>query len=161
MTFRIDDLADDGRHYRFRLLASHERKTVGMDAAIVKGIGSGFDSKMHLVGKHIYREGLKLMRCGPESDRLVAALAELYKSRRRPKRMVEEEPFTAIALHQGKLDWDRDAVKPKIFGKDAEPVDEKVYYESFFNVDFANGFVFWNEKDPDYRKPLLKALSAQ
>ena len=45
-----------------------------------------------------------------------------------------------------------------LFGKDGEPFDEDVYYESFFNVDLPNGSVYWNEKDPDYREPLLRAL---
>ena len=53
------------------------------------------------------------------------------------------------------------SVKLKIFGKDGEPFDEAAYYESFFNVDLPNRFVFWNEKDPEYRKPLLRALSAR
>ncbi len=157
LTFRIDDRADDGRHWRFRLAASHRNRIVGFEVELVKGIKSGFDAKMTRV-KHVYREGVRFRRSGPESDRFVAILAELYRSRRKPKRMIEEESFTAIALHQGKLDWDRDAIKLKLFGRDAEPIDESAYYESFFNVDFANGFVFWNEKDNDYRRPLLKAL---
>jgi len=33
------------------------------------------------------------------------------------------------------------------------------YFESFFNRDLASGFVFWNEKDPDYRTPLIRGLS--
>lgn len=47
----------------------------------------------------------------------------------------------------------------KLFGKDGEPFDEDAYYESFFNIDFANGIAYWNEKDPDYRIPLLNAIS--
>jgi hypothetical protein len=75
--------------------------------------------------------------------------------------MVDEETFTAIASYQGTLSWDSGPVHLKTFGKDGEPLDEDAYYESFFNVDLSNGVVCWNEKDPDYRQPLLRALSAQ
>jgi len=32
--------------------------------------------------------------------------------------------------------------------------------ECFFNVDFANGLDFWNEKDQDYREPLIQGLAS-
>lgn len=70
-----------------------------------------------------------------------------------------EETFTAIALHQEPLEMEQQLVKIKIFGRDGDPFDEQAYYESFFNLDLKEGFVFWNEKDPDYRKPLIQGLS--
>jgi hypothetical protein len=145
---------------RFHLSASFADEIVGFDVAMVLGMRSGFDKDMNLVRKHVYRPGVWFRRSGPESDRLIAAVAKLYKKRRAPKPMVEEESFTAIALHQGQLNWDRDPVKLKLFGRDSEPFIEKDYYESYFNVDFANGLVFWNEKDQDYRGPLLGGLSS-
>lgn len=160
LTFRLGDLVDDNQHYRFRLSASYKNRTVGMDVILVKGIQGGFDSEMNLVKEHVYRLGVRFHRAGEESDRLISAIGELYGANDSPKRMVEQETFTAIALHQGRIDMENEPVKLKIFGKDGEPFDEDAYYESFFNVDLLNGFVFWNEKDPDYRKPLLRALSA-
>jgi hypothetical protein len=115
---------------------------------------------MTLVQKHVYRMGVGFLRAGVESDRLVSAIGGLYGVKRPPKKMVSVETFTAIALHQGKLNIEREPVRLKLFGGDAEPIDEDAYYESFFNVDLANGFVFWNEKDPEYRQPLLRALAA-
>src|SRR5438105_2366811 len=76
LTFRIGDLTDDGRHYRFHLAASHKRRTVGMDVVLVKGIKSGLDAKVNLIKKHVYRRGVRFLRSGPESDRLVAAIRE-------------------------------------------------------------------------------------
>lgn len=160
LTFRVRNLVDEGKHYRFHLTASHKKRTVGMDVFLLKGIHAGFNAKMNLVKKHVYRPGVRFLRSGAESDRLISAISELYGFKSSPRRMVDEETFTAIALHQGTLDIERERVKLKIFGKDGEPFDEDAYYESFFNVDLANGFVYWNEKDPDYRKPLLRALSA-
>jgi hypothetical protein len=50
------------------------------------------------------------------------------------------------------------SVRIKLFGRDTEAFSEDDYYESFFNVDFPGGFVYWNEKDPEYRAPLVAAL---
>jgi hypothetical protein len=161
LTFKLSDLVDDGGHYRFHLAASHKHRVVGMDVILMKGIKSGFDTKMNLVKGHVYRIGVRFLRSGEESDRLISAISELYGSRISPKKMVDEETFTAIALHQGDLDFHNEPVKLKLFGKDIEPLDEDAYYELFFNVDLANGLVYWNEKDPDYREPLLRALSAR
>src|SRR5262245_38761213 len=161
LTFLIRELVDDDQHYRFRLTASYKTRAVGMDVAIVKGIKSGFNAKMDLVKKHVYYCGVRFFRSGAESDRLISAIRELYGLRRSRAVMVKEESFTAIALHQGRLDMKTEPIRLKIFGQDGEPFDEEAYYESFFNVDLANRLVFWNEKDPDYRKPLARALSAR
>lgn len=51
-------------------------------------------------------------------------------------------------------------VKIKLFGNDRETDSEDDYYESFFNLDLPNGLVFWNEKDQEYREPLVRSLSS-
>jgi hypothetical protein len=161
LTLRITMLADDGNHYRFHLAASHDDCVLGLDVILVKAIKSGFDGNMELIKDHVYREGVRFVRSGAESDRLLAAIGKLCGADDTPQKMVPEESFTAIALHQGELDFESDCVKLKLFGKDSEPLDENAYYESFFNVDLANRMVYWNEKDPDYRQPLLAALAAE
>lgn len=161
LIFRITELVHDGRHYRFHATASHRGTIVGMDAVVVCDIQGGFDSNMELVKENVYRQGVRLLRSGTESDRLVQAISELYSSPEPSATMVREEVFTAIALHQGELVMEEQPIKLKIFGRDSEAFDEDAYYESFFNLDLVNGFVFWNEKDPDYRTPLLRALAAR
>lgn len=157
---RIVERSETTDHYRLRLQASHAGQVVGMDVVIVKNIQGGFDSEMNLQKENVYQRGVVFYRIGPESDRLVAALAALYGQKKdQVLRMTEEEPFTAIALHQGALDMEREPVKIKIFGRDAEPFDEDAYNESFFNLDLTNGLVFWNEKDQEYRASLIRALA--
>ncbi len=156
---RIVELSETLTHYRLRLRASYLAKTVGMDVVVVKNIQGGFDPAMNLKKANVYKRGVAFYRSGPESDRLISALATLYAHGSGDRRMNDEETFTAIALHQGKLDMTLEPVKLKIFGRDSEPFDEHSYYESFFNLDLKNRLVFWNEKDPDYRKPLIKALA--
>lgn len=161
LTFRISNLADDGTHYRFHLAASHDDQELGLDVVLTKGIKAGFDDNMGLVKDHVYRQGVRFLRSGSESDRLVSTIGMLYEADPLPETMVSEESFTVIALHQGDLDFKSECVKLKLFGKDGEPFDENAYYESFFNVDLASRMVYWNEKDPDYRQPLLRALTGR
>lgn len=73
--------------------------------------------------------------------------------------MVEEETFTAIALHSENIKIEKDIVKLKLFGNDSEQDHQDDYYESFSNLDIGNGLVFWNEKGIEYRKALIKSLS--
>lgn len=161
LTLKITTLTDDGNHYRFHLAASHDNRELGLDVILVKGIKSGFDGTMQMIKDRVYRQGVRFLRSGIESDRLIAAIGQFYGAEEAPQKMVLEESFTAIALHEGELDFENDCVKLKLFGRDDEPFDEDAYYESFFNIDLANRMVYWNEKDPDYREPLLAALTAK
>jgi len=158
LTFRIVDLVEKDERYHFRLAASYKDRVVGMGVQLRQDIKSGFDAQVSLIKEHVYREGARFTRTGDESDRLMQAIADLYKSTFRPQRMIEDETFTVIALHQGDLDLKTQPVKLKLFGRDSAPFDENAYYESFFNVDLSACFVYWNEKDTSYRESLLQAL---
>jgi hypothetical protein len=157
----IQDLVNEKSHIRFRMAASFEGEEVGVDVRVVTGIKAGFNEEMELNRDHVYKDGVQFMRSGPESDRLLAAISNLYGIATTASAMVESESFTAIALHQGNLDMTQQPVKLKIFGKDRETDEEEDYYESFFNLDLPNGLVFWNEKDEEYREPLVRSLSCK
>jgi len=157
--FRITDLVETGEIYRFRMTASYEGETVGMEATVVKGIQAGMDAEMALIKEHIYRQGVILSRTGPESDRLIRALFAMYGQKMNGFQMVQSESFTAIALHEGAIDMAKEPIRLKLFGRDRPTDHEDDYYESFFNLDLKNKIVFWNEKDQEYRVPLLRALS--
>lgn len=158
--FKIHDLKSRDDVYTFTLFASHEGKTVGFAVTLLKDIGPGFDGDMNLISEHVCRPGLRFESIGEPSDNLITVLADLYGLGKGALRMIPEESFTAIALHQEDISLETDEVKIKIFGRDGEPFVEEDYFESFFNVDLSGGFVFWNEKDPDYRAPLVRALGA-
>lgn len=158
-TFIIRNLTETSNSYRFHISASHKGEVLGMDVEVVKGIKAGFDSEMNLIKDHVYRKGVIFRRSGLESDRLVSILSKLYGNEATNLRMVKEETFTGIALQQGEINMASDPIKIKIFGNDSDDDLENNYYESFFNLDLKNGFVFWNEKDQDYREPLIRGLS--
>jgi hypothetical protein len=156
--FRIVERTETPDRYRLKLRASYEGQVVGMDVDVIKNIQGAFNPDYSLQKERVYRSGVVFRRTGPESDRLVAALARQYGQPKSGIQMISEEPFTAIALHGGSLDMEQQPVKIKIFGRDGEPFDQDAYYESYFNLDLKNGFVFWNEKDQEYRRPLIRAL---
>ena len=160
-TFRIAEISSDAEQHRLRLVASHNGAPVGLSAIVRRGIRGGFDPDMELIPEHVYRPAVVFMRSGPESDALLSALAALYGEPARRLRMVDAISFTGIALHQDDVDMETQPIKIKLFGRDSdEEVERDEYFESFFNLDLASGFVFWNEKDPDYRAPLIRGLSA-
>jgi len=158
--FRIAEISSDPGHHRLRLVASHNGAAVGLTAIVRRGICGGFDPDLELIQGHVYRQAVAFLRSGPESDELVSALAALYDQPAQRLRMVDAISFTGIALHQDSVDMETEPIKIKLFGRDSdEEIERDEYFESFFNLDLASGFVFWNEKDPDYRTPLIRGLS--
>lgn len=157
---KICGLREDSTHYHFHMAASKDGVLLGVDVRVVKEIGPGFDENMNLNPEHVYREGVVFTRSGPESDRLLVALASLYESSPAPKQMKSQEAFTAIALHKDWIPLTTQPIKLKLFGNDDKADNENAYYESFFNLHLSAGLVFWNEKDQEYRRPLLNSLSS-
>ena len=156
--FHIRDLRREDTHFSFRLVAAYEGEVVGCAVRMRRGIQASLSDTMGLLAEHVYPSGVTILRSGDESDRLLMTLARLYGLREAPLRMRDSEAFTAIALHQGSIDPESEPVKLKLFGRDQDQSGEE-YNESFFNVDLANGLVFWNEKDPDYRMPFIEGLA--
>lgn len=161
-TFRIAAISTFEPAHRLSLVASVGGHPVGFDVFVRRGIRSGFDPDMNLIREHFYEPAVQVQRTGPESDRFVDLLAILYGFPPAVHRMVDVLPMTGIALHQGDIDMEREAIRIKLFGNDGdEQVERGEYFESFFELDLPNGLVFWNEKDPSYRIPLIAGLSAE
>ena len=159
--FAIRNMSETPKKYRFQLKATYKGNVVGFDVEVPKGLQSSLDADANLISENVYRRGIAFRRSGDESDRLVSALAELYELSSAQAHMVKEIRFTGIVLHQGPLDMKTEPVKIKLFGYDREEDDQDLYSESFFNLDLANGFVFWNEKDQEYRGGLVRSLGSE
>lgn len=157
--FRIEELKENADRYCFHIAASFDQQVLGMNVDVLKTINSGFNEDMELISGRVYRKGVTFYRSGTDSDFLITVLAELYGHSFGPLRMLDEESFTALALHQGDVDMEKEEVKIKLFGRDADDDLDENYYESFFNLDLVNVFVYWNEKDFDFREPLIRGLS--
>ena len=158
--FVVREIKETDQHFILQLAASHEGKLVGLKAVVLKRIDASLtDGKVKLKPDGVYRGGVEFHRTGPESDLLLRTIAQLYGQPRPNARMVDRERFAVISLHQGTIDLKNQAVKLKLFGHDEKVDGKEDYYESYFNLDLKNRLVFWNEKDPGYRSPLLKGLS--
>lgn len=135
-----------------------------MNVEMVKGIQGGFyedeNEDLQLVPARVYRNGIEFSRSGVDSDELISAVGVLYELTSDELRMVEKHVFTAIALHEGSLDFDSERINIKLFANDTEECSDDDYFECFFNVDFKNRLAYWNEKDQDYREPLIKGLAS-
>ena len=159
-TLRISNLVSSVHEHRFHLAASFHSETVGLDVVILRGIRGALNPEMtELIPNHVYYDGVKFIRSGSESDRLIMVLAELYGLPREQRQMVDRFSFTAIALHQDDVDMEVEPISIKLFGNDGEDMSEEVYFESFFKLDLPSKLVYWNEKDPEYREALISALS--
>jgi hypothetical protein len=159
-TFRIAEIFSDTESHRLRLSAVYRGELVGCTAMVRPRIRGGFDTNMELIRGHVYRRAVQILRVGPESDRLLTALAELYGLPKAPLRMAAAISFTGIALHQDGIDMEMQPITIKLFGCDSdEEIERDEYFESFFILDLPSGFVFWNEKDVDYREALIRGLS--
>ncbi len=156
--FGIESLSADGDCWRFHMSASYQGERVGADVHVLKKINAGFDAEMNQAEDGVHRNGVVFLRSGPESDRLISAIARRCGMDGAGLIFAASESFTIIALHQGEIDLEREIVKIKLFGREADPEGDADYYECYFNVDLPNGLVYWNEKDPGYREPLLRAL---
>jgi hypothetical protein len=94
---------------------------------------------------------------GEESHAFLRALHDAYGAKADSPRMYDRVNFTAMALEGDPRDVRKTPLKLKLF---IEGVEDQ-YVEVFLNIDAGRSVVELAEKDPDYRKPLLKALTAQ
>ena len=158
--FRIVELTEQDGTVTLILRATSNGTSVGFGAMVRRDIRAGLDADSNLVKDHVYRRGVFFFRTGPESDRLMTAFARAYGDETPSKVMIEKEEFTVIALAQGDLDILSEPARMKIFGNDGPADSEDDYYESFFNLDIPGGYAYWNEKDPEYRGPLLRSMTS-
>lgn len=159
LVFRIAECEEEEDRFRLRLRAIRDDQKLGFDCWVFKGIEPFFDEQTEPIPGRSYPAGVTFQRTGAESDRLMSLLTRLYgQEPATDLRMTDAEDFTVVALCSDPFDLRTDYVRCKLFGRSAEGFDEEEYYESFFHVNIAGGFVFWNEKDTDYRVPLLRGM---
>ena len=157
--FRISSIEESESHYFLNLKASFNSQTVGLNVKLYKNIENGFDTEMNAHKDRFCSKGVIFSSSGNESDLLITTLAGLYGLEFEQLEMVKEESYTVFALMQESFNFNSEVACLKLFGRDQENHAGSEYYESFFNIDLPMGFVFWNEKDREYRIPLINGLS--
>jgi len=137
-----------------RAYGRHEGRRVGLEVAL----GSAWkqvslDSSL----PPAFQGTVEFRSIGPDSDVLLSVMDKLYETKLGPASMSSATIFNAITLEGDPRDPARGIVKIKLF---FEPGDEEGYAELYANIDLQAGRVYVNEKDPDYRTPIIKALAA-
>jgi len=155
LVFRIAEykhLPDGGK--MFQVHGRHKSQSVGL--MVVLGptwrsvsLGAGLPNA--------FQGTVELRSLGRESDALLNVMDQLYATNQRPAAMKSVTLFTAITLAGDPRDVGRGILKIKLF---FEPAYESGYAELYLNIDSAAGKVYLNEKDADYRTPVIQALRA-
>ncbi len=154
LVFRIRDYGQraDGTTM-FRAYGIHEGQTVGVTVVLGSAwerVSLGADLPSAFQGT------VELRSLGVESDALLNVMDQLYGTKLHPKAMKPATVFTGITLEGNPRDVSRGVVKIKLF---FEPDDEARYAELYANIDLPGGKLYVNEKDIDYRTPVIKALA--
>jgi hypothetical protein len=106
---------------------------------------------------HLYWGEAQLSSLGEESDLFVQVLDRLYETRVGAARMSQNVDVTAVSLGGHPRSLETEPLKMKFFF-DVDP-DER-YAEFYLNCDVVQKRVEFHEKDQDYRKAVVLALSA-
>lgn len=141
----------------FHLRNDFEGKELGFDVEVEGQIRTalGHDSrgKVQIDSEKLKGLEIRFVRAGENSDRFIQVLDRLYQTKVGRPHMVESFRFDAIPL-EGE---ENGLAKVKLFGNSNGA--EAEYFELFLNIDFREGWAELAEKDPDYRGPMIKALS--
>ena len=105
-----------------------------------------------------YKGVITFRSSGQPSDALLRVIDELYGTGLHPRSMRSEIRFTGISLAGKPHEPENEPVKIKAF---YESEDADRYGELFVNVDLQHRVLQINEKDEGYRKPVVRALSAE
>jgi hypothetical protein len=114
-----------------------------------------FDQKVPFTA---YKGVISYRSLGTASDSFLQLMDELYHTGLHPKAMRAETTFTGISLEGKPGEPDKAPLKIKVF---YESDDEQRYAELFTNIDLQHRMLQINEKDEAYRKPVVRALSAE
>ncbi|HUQ49275.1 MAG TPA: hypothetical protein VM056_01040 [Terriglobales bacterium] len=171
LTSEIESLSQTSDDFQDLIfyIDEHKRLTDGSQAMLVSAFYEGRRVGFRLVLSREWRTGaikdfpemrmgtVRYESVGEMSDRLIQILDKLYASRLGSQRMADRIEFTGISLAGNPLDWESGEAKIKLF-YESEPEEEK-YAEIYTNIDLASRRLRFDEKDTDYRRPLMNALT--
>jgi len=142
----------DGRH-RFEARAMHKGGPVAFAVAL-----STIWKPQDVEGTtaHLLWGEAQLISVGNESDRFVQALDEVYRTGLGVLQMRGNVKFLAVSLAGHPLRIEIEPIKLKLFFE--HEADDR-YAEVYLNCDSEESRVEFHEKDPDYRRAVVLALS--
>ena len=133
---------------------THEGTAVGFELLL----GSTWEEEASAPGLVTYTGTAACRSLGVESDSLLKALDQLFETNQAPSQMKNETRFRALSLEGDPRDLEKGTVKLKLFFE-SRAQDRSA--EVFTNIDFKLKRVYVTEKDPEYRRALVRALQAR
>jgi hypothetical protein len=138
-----------------RALGIHNGQQIGLDVVL------GVNWKTGSLGKGVplvtYQGIVTYRSIGAETDSFLKVVDELYGTKLNPKMMKGEIAFTGITLGGDPRDIAREPVQIKLF---YESGGDEAYAELYTNIEIAKHKLEIKEKDPDYRKLIVRALES-
>ena len=142
---------------RFEAKAIHEGRKVGFAVTL----GPEWKAqKLEDIEQpsYLYWGETQLNSLGEESDLFIQTLDRLYETKVGAARMRHNVDFTTVSLEGDPRGLETEPVKMKLFfGTDPD----ELYAEFYLNCDVAQGRVEFHEKDPEYRRAVILALSQE
>ena len=104
-----------------------------------------------------YWGNANIISVGAESDAFINQVAKLYGVNGAVKKFKNKIPAQVVGLANDPRKMDSMPIKMKFFlSPDA---DESLYSEIFINIDLKKKVLEFNEKDPEYRLPLVRSIA--
>lgn len=152
----VKDQKTDSSHI-YTVKGLYKEQTVGLQIEVNSSIGAGIVDGKPNVNSGIARQSVHIRSMGAESDAFVKALAELYGHPTTKAFRQQPLSVTAFSLNETPVNLDKDGYyKLKLF---LEEYDEDLYSEIFLNINTEKKEIEINEKDWEYRRPIIELLS--
>lgn len=142
LTFQIISSESKGDIQNFIIKGKYKESTVGLKVSVNTTKEKGF-----------IMDGVHVSSVGEESNNFIKALSELYDEDNINVQMKDEVIFTNYVLEKT-----RTSRKYKLFFDNGK---ENEYAEIYLNINLNDNLIEINEKDLEYRKPILKAFSKE
>ncbi|HWX36841.1 MAG TPA: hypothetical protein VNZ53_56700 [Steroidobacteraceae bacterium] len=148
----IADVAEDSGLVRITARGELDGAAVGFELVFPSGATKRTGGKLSFpIGTAQFRS------IGTPSNNFVALLSRQYKLPTTPLTMVPKVDASVVGLEGDPANVLSGMTKMKFFFYDSGP--ESRYAEVFINVDAKRRILEFHEKDSEYRKPLLLALT--
>ena len=149
----VSDIKTDSSHV-YTVKGLYKGDIVGLQIEVRSDIGAGIVNGSVSGGSGFLADGVIVQSIGKESDKLIAAIAELYQFP--TKKGFTKHPIasTIFSLNEKAVALDKEGYyKLKLFYEIAE---DELYAELFLNINTSTKEVELHEKDQEYRNNLIK-----
>jgi len=151
ISLSIIESKESDKYIEYNTSATVNNDTIGIIVKLKKDIPAGF---INGEPKNMFlKEGIEFISKGKESDNLLRFISEKYGFKNSNISIKDTQMFTCANLNQEKPNYKSGESRFKIFLE-----GEEDYSELFVNFNFTKRIVYLNEKDEEYREPLIKLM---